>query len=88
MAEIPVELTTYASIRVNDSAVLDLTRGEPWAGHPFENEDELLEHLAVNLIARDLRLSQLDGWADLPDDAVEVRIDEIEADIQRELARE
>jgi hypothetical protein len=80
MTKIPITLTTYASIDVQDDAVLDLDRGEAMYGVPFASEKALLEHLAINLIGLGLSLSNLDGWADLPDDAVTVKIDDIVSD--------
>lgn len=85
--EIPITLTTFASIKVIDPAVLDLNRGEYANGGPFDNEDDLLEYLAVNLIAGGLDLSQMDGWADLSNDAVIVQVGDIEAHIEHELIR-
>lgn len=85
--DMPITVTTYGSIEVNDHTVLDLSRGEPFYGKPFDDEQELFEHLGTNLIGGGLRLSQLDGWADLPDDAVTVKIDEVETQPEPELAR-
>lgn len=83
MTKIPVTLTTYATITVDNQDVLDLSRGEAWTGTPFGSEDDLLEHLTVNLAGQGHRLSQLDGWADCSDDDVTVHVDEIEADLHR-----
>ena len=79
--QVPVTLTSSVTITVSDRAVLDLTRGESFYGKPFEDVDELLQHLARNLIAQGLPLSSLDGWADLPDDAVTVSVGDVEAEI-------
>jgi hypothetical protein len=87
MSEVPITVTKYGSLKINDAAVLDLSRGEAFTGAPFESQEELLEHLGVNLIGGEHRLSLLDGWADLPDDAVTVRIDDVEAEAHEELAR-
>ena len=85
--DMPVTVTIYGSIEVNDDAVLDLSRGQAIYGQPFDDERALLKHLGINLIAGFLRLSQLDGWADLPDDAVTVKVDEVEAQPEPELNR-
>jgi hypothetical protein len=39
-----------------------------------EREEGAVEMLAYNVGCRDRPLSSLDGWADLPDDAVEARV--------------
>ena len=86
MIRFPVIIQTNASIHVNgigDERVLDLSRGIQSAiGKKFDNRDELLKHLAFCLIVFDLELSQIDGWADLPDDAVSVDIEHIVVDIE------
>ena len=85
--EIPVTLLVSSSLMINDVAVLDLSRGEAIRGAPFEDQEELLRHLARNLVVRNYRLSQLDGWADLPDDAVTVGVDDIESNVEWDLVR-
>ena len=75
------DLTTNATLVINDSAVLDLDRGEAWLGKPFESRDALLEHLVVNLVGEGLRLSSLEGWADLPDSAVTVRTYDMDVEL-------
>lgn len=85
--DMPITVTIYGSIEVNDDAVLDLTRGEEYYGEPFDDEQELFRHLGLNLLVNDSRLSRLDGWADLPDNAVTVKIDEVEAQPEPELAQ-
>lgn len=75
------DLTTNATLVINDPAVLDLDRGEAWIGKPFESQDDLLKHLVVNLVGQDLRLSCLDGWADLPDEAVTVRTYDMDVEL-------
>lgn len=87
MSELPVTVTIYGSLEVKDESVLDLTRGEPYLGSPFDDEDHLLQHLAVNLIGAGHRLSQLDGFADLTDDAVRVQVHGTDAELHRDLAR-
>jgi len=80
MADIfPVVVEILGTIQVNDQQVLDLSRGEPFEGKPFGSKQELVEHLAINLVGQDMRLSQMDGWADLPDSAVTVSVGDIEA---------
>lgn len=77
------DVTICASLAVNDPEVLNLTRGEAWLGRSFNDQNELLEHLAVNLIGEDLRLSQLDGWADLPDEAVTTKVFGVDVELSR-----
>jgi hypothetical protein len=85
--EVPITVTKYGSITINDEAVLELSRGEAFTGAPFETREELLEHLGLNLIGDEHRLSLLDGWADLSDEAVTVRVDDAEAHVHQELER-
>lgn len=86
--EIPVTVEVLGSLTINDPEALDLSRGKTIIGAAFGSEDELLEHLAVNLIGVGHSLSGLDGWADLPDEAVTVRFGDTEARIERELAHD
>lgn len=88
VTEIPVTVEVLGSLTIHDPAALDLDRGESIIGEAFGSEDELLEHLAVNLIGAGHSLSSLDGWADLPDEAVTVRLGVTEARIEKELARD
>jgi hypothetical protein len=75
------DLTTNATLVINDPAVLDLDRGEACIGKPFENQDALLKHLAINLVGQDIPLRCLDGWADLPDNAVTVRTYDMDVEL-------
>lgn len=75
------EVTTHAAITINDPSALDLDRGEAVICQPFENQDALLEHLAFNLVSNELRLSSIDGWADLPDNAVTVRTFDVDVEL-------
>jgi hypothetical protein len=70
---IKASLDVATEITVNDPRVLELDRGVAFVGEPFRNVLDLAKHLAVNLGMGDHTLSQLDGWADLPDTAVTVR---------------
>jgi hypothetical protein len=81
LLKVYADLTTSATLTINDPRVLDLDRGESWCGKPFENQGALLSHLAVNLVGEQMRLSSLDGWADLPDDAVTVRTYDMDVEI-------
>lgn len=42
--------------------------------YDLAEEDEVIEHLAYNLGIRDRYLTQLDGWADMTDEAADARI--------------
>lgn len=79
--KVDAEVTTHATLTINDPRVLDLDRGEAWCGKPFESQETLLRHLAINLVGEDLRLTSLDGWADLPEDAVTIRTYDMDVEI-------
>lgn len=85
--KIPITLTTYAWLEICDPDVMDLTRGEDALDayeYTFEeHEDALLQHLAINLIGGGLPLSSLDGWNDLPNEAVRVCVDDVQAVVHR-----
>lgn len=76
-----VELTTHGALTVNDTSALDLSRGEACICKPFESQDALLGHLAINLLGEKVRLSRMDGWADLRDDAVIAREFDMEVEL-------
>ena len=57
-----------AAIIELDQAVIDAV-DDNWREHlyPLHTPEEIAEHVAGNMIVNNLKLSQLDGWADQPD---------------------
>lgn len=66
---------TYRVVINNEDVVRRCTENvDGWQDdfYMLKTRADVLQHLAYNLGLHDLRLSQLEGWADLPDDAVTV----------------
>jgi hypothetical protein len=54
--------------------------------YELETPGEIAEHLAFNMLVNGRKLSQLDGFADLPNDAATIPADDIEIQCVDELA--
>ncbi len=79
-------LEGHVVVTVNDPDVIervtDPVRGEEWRKQAYQlfTADEVIQHLAYNRLANGIgRANQLDGWADLADDAATMGIESIEA---------
>lgn len=61
-----IELTCEVEIDDEVIAAVD----DDWRKHFYklETDEEVVEHVAFNLLVNGARLSQLDGWADKDDD--------------------
>jgi hypothetical protein len=58
----------YVRLEVNPEVIAVALTPEWQANfYVFQNERDVLDHLAYNLVINNARLSQLDGWADRPD---------------------
>ncbi len=70
--EIEGEYVDTATIELDD-AVIDAVDDE-WRQELYDlnTPEEIAEHIAYNLIVNNSRLSQLDGWADQPDNNARV----------------
>lgn len=70
-----VMVTVPVEVAINDPDVVGRITGpggDEWREHLYklDTEDEVLEHLAYNLIANGVsQVRRLDGWADMPNDA-------------------
>lgn len=80
-----VSFEGHVVVEVNDQEVInrvtDPVRGEGWRKQCYQlfTADEVLQHLAYNCIANGAeRANQLEGWADLPDDAATMGVESIE----------
>ena len=58
-----------------DPIVIDRAFTDDWQDsyYDFFEEREVVEHLTSNIVFQGRQLSQLDGWADLPDNLIKVR---------------
>ena len=57
--------------------------GDEWRSHlyPLHDTDDVIEHLAYNRVANGVSdARRLDGWADLPDDALVMGRPQVELD--------
>jgi hypothetical protein len=73
-------------VTINDPDVIERITGpggDDWRKQAYQlhTRDEIVQHLAYNCIANGReRANELDGWADLPDDAATMGVEGIEAD--------
>lgn len=85
MASKLVEVRLYVRVTVDDQNVVDrcVNNENGWRDslYPLETEDQVYEHLAYNFAVNHARLSQLDGWADLPDSAASGRVEDTECEV-------
>jgi hypothetical protein len=77
VAEVEVE------IEVNDREAIERVTGpggDEWRSYAYQlhTERDVLEHWAYNAVANGVeRINRLDGWGDLPDDAVRLRVRDV-----------
>ncbi len=66
-----VTYTGAAVIQLDDSVISAVD--DEWRSvfYNLNTPEEIVEHIGLNLV-RGVQLSQLDGWADLPDDAAQI----------------
>ena len=67
-----VELYTIVCIELHDD-VLNAVNDD-WRKNFYNLTDskQIAEHIAYNMVINDAKLSQLDGWADQPNDNAEI----------------
>lgn len=75
-----VEMRVPVRITVNDERVIDhpVNNVDGWRDdlYNLRTRDEVLEHLAFNAVCNGAENAlRLDGWADLPENAVQMDID-------------
>ena len=74
------QLEASVEITVNDPDVIERVtgpEGDEWRSYAYNlyTEEEVLAHLAYNALVNGItRVNQLDGWADLPDDAAVMQL--------------
>jgi hypothetical protein len=79
-----VEVTV--EIEVNDRDAIDRVTGpagSEWRAHAYAlyTERDVLEHWAYNAVANGVQLAcQLNGWADMNDDAVRMHVKDVNFD--------
>jgi hypothetical protein len=71
--EVTIQKTVVVSI---DESVLEQARTEPTFFRPPLTDGGVAEHVAFNLVCNSLRLSQIDGYANCPDESAVVSRDE------------
>lgn len=75
-----VPVITYVEVEINHPDVVARTEGEhgiAWREHFYDisGRDDILNHLAYNCVANNLHNTRmLEGWADLPEDAVSMKV--------------
>jgi hypothetical protein len=80
-----VSLEGHVVVTINDPDVIERVTGpggDEWREYAYRlhTADEVITHLAYNCIANGAeRANQLDGWADLADDAATMGVESIEA---------
>lgn len=73
-----VQVMSTVEVTINDPDVIERVtgpNGDEWRDglYQLHTAQDVLEHLAANAVANGLRdASLLDGWADLPPEAVEM----------------
>ena len=57
-----------------DDSVINVVDDE-WRKQLYDlnNAEEIAEHIGLMMAAKDFKLSQLDGWADQPDDNAKIK---------------
>ena len=71
-----IHVRAVVEVTIHDPDAIARCFTEDWRSlmYQFDTEGEVLDHLAITLGCREMSLSRLDGWADLPDDAVAARV--------------
>jgi hypothetical protein len=75
-----VLMEAQVEISIKDRDVIERVTGpggDEWRSQLYNlrTEDDVLNHLAYNAVAGNVeRVNQLDGWADLPDDAATMQV--------------
>jgi hypothetical protein len=88
MSKHRIPVSCVVEIEVNDPDVIERVtgpKGDEWRSYAYDlrTEQEVLEHLAhAAVVAGVDNAKTLDGWADLPKNAVTMRICDVEADAQ------
>lgn len=73
------EFLVAAEVTINDPDVIERVtgpKGDEWRGDLYDlhTEEDVINHLAYNCLANGCEnATMLDGWADLPAEAVEMR---------------
>ena len=80
-----VTLSKTVEIVVDDQVLRQGLRDDNPVLGKGASERDVVEHLAFNLVGNGLRLSQIDGYANMPDDAV--KIPAVEWDVEIEPSR-
>lgn len=77
-------MEVVVEIEIHDRDVIERVtgpKGDEWREHLYDlrTEQDVLEHLAANAIRNRIwRANQLEGWADLSDDAATMEVRSVE----------
>lgn len=83
--EVTIQKTVVVTL---DESVLEQARTEPAFFRPPLTDGGVVEHVAFNLVCNELRLSQIDGYANCPDEsAIVSRDDSWDVRLEREVPR-
>lgn len=88
MPEKIVVISQQVRVQVNDPDVIDRVtgpKGDEWRAQLYDlnTEEDVLQHLAYNCLANGAENAMLlDGWADLPEDAVVMSIEPHSAELE------
>ena len=78
-----VTMEVTVELKIGDPDVIERVtgpKGDEWRAHLYNihTEEEVLQHLAYNCVANgEEDAHRLDGWADLPPEAVSMKIKEV-----------
>jgi hypothetical protein len=67
-----IELSGTATVEIDDQAIQVVDDDWRESLYNLRTPEEIARHIAYNLIVNNARLSQLDGWADQPDDNAKI----------------
>jgi hypothetical protein len=67
-----VTFSGTAQIELDDAVFNAVDEAFKNSIYEFDTSEEVAEHIAYNMIVNDAKLSQLDGWADQPDEHASV----------------
>lgn len=78
MRKFDIEISGTCTLEL-DEKVIDAV-DDDWRAHIYKlvTPEEIAQHIAYNFVVNGARLSQLDGWADQPDERARLTDEDIE----------
>jgi hypothetical protein len=80
-----VTVSKTVEVTLDESVIAQGMLPEGYILGPGATEDDVLQHLVFNLVGNSLRLSQIDGYANCPDESVSIPHADWDVEIEREL---